>query len=172
MRAGKLNLFGWLRRRRRKSPSERLPWYRAPDYSGNLTEAEKRELDAFRMQVRHPAARYGDLPEEVKMYISGLQIEAYDLKQERAAGRAFTFSLAGAALLYINHFGFGTRDLIWPYVVGLALMIVPWIVYRFEWQKNADAFDFGSEGILMEWELDHVTKAKLAAKHASDPPPP
>jgi hypothetical protein len=57
--AGKLNLFGWLRRRRRKSSSERLPWYRAPDYSGNLTEAEKRQLDAFRMQARHPAARYG-----------------------------------------------------------------------------------------------------------------
>src|SRR5271166_3100234 len=41
----KMHLFGWLRRRQRKSPSERLPWYRAPDYSGDLIEAEKRELE-------------------------------------------------------------------------------------------------------------------------------
>jgi hypothetical protein len=50
-----VNLFGWLRRRQRQSSSERLPWYRAPDYSGNFTEAEKRALDAFRVQARHPA---------------------------------------------------------------------------------------------------------------------
>jgi hypothetical protein len=79
--AGKLNLFSWLRRRRRKSSSERLPWYRAPDYSGNLTEAEKRELHAFRMQARHPAYQYGDLPEHVESYIARLEIEAYDLSR-------------------------------------------------------------------------------------------
>jgi hypothetical protein len=98
------------------------------------------------------------------MYISGLEIEAYDLKQERSAGRAITFSLAGAALLYADHFGFTPRDSIWDYVVGIALVIVPWIAYRFEWQKNADAFGPASEGILKEWELDYITKAHLAAK--------
>ena len=35
---------------KRKRKSEWLPWYRAPDYKGDLTEAQKRELDAFRMQ--------------------------------------------------------------------------------------------------------------------------
>jgi hypothetical protein len=64
---------------KRESSSKRLPWYRAPNYSGNLTEAEKRQLDALRMQAPHPAARYEDLPEEVQSYISGLAIEAYDL---------------------------------------------------------------------------------------------
>jgi hypothetical protein len=51
-------------------------------------------------------------------------------------------------------------------------MILPWIVYRSEWQKNADAFVPASENILMEWELNYITNSKLAAKHrASDPPP-
>ena len=95
---------------RRKS-SERPPWYRASGYRGKLTEAEKRELDAFRAQPSHPAFEYGELPEHVEMYISGLEIEAYDLKQARAFGRALTCSLIGAAVLYATHFGFSRREL-------------------------------------------------------------
>ena len=60
---------------------------------------------------------------------------------------------------------------IWDYLIGFALMIIPWIVYRSEWQKNADAFS-AYEGILKEWELDHITKAKLAAEHRANDPPP
>ena len=136
------------------------------------TEAEKRELDAFRMQARHPAYQYPDLPEHVEAYIARLEIEAYDLKQERAAGRALTTTLVGAAILYVIHFGIGPSDSIWGYLWGFALLIVPWVVCRMEWRKYADAFS-AHEGILMEWELDHVTKAKLAAKQqrANDPPP-
>ena len=104
------------------------------------------------------------------MYISGLEIEAYDLKQERAAGRAFTFFLAGAAILYVTHFGLGPRDSIWHYLVAIALLILPWLVYRYEWQKNADAFGHGSEGIQREWELSHITNARMTAKHRGDPP--
>jgi hypothetical protein len=160
--------FMW---RRRRKPSERLPWYRAPDYDGNLTEAEKRELDAYRSKPRHPAFEYEPLPEHVQMYISGLEIEAYDAKQERPVVRAIICSLAGAALLYANHYGFTPRDSILDYAFGIALVLVPWIAYRFEWQKNADAFDAGSsEGILKQWELDYISDAHLAAKRRGDPP--
>jgi hypothetical protein len=165
-----LNLFGWLRRRRHSSSSERLPWYRATDYSGNLTEAEKRKLDAFRVQLRHPAYEYGDLPAHVESYIAGLEIEAYDFKQARAAARAFATALVGAAVLYVTRFGIGPFDSIWGYLGGLALLIIPWIAYHSEWQKNADAFSaYG--GILKEWELDHITNSRIAAKHSSSDPP-
>jgi exonuclease I len=36
--------------RRKKKQPEHLPWYRARNYKGNLTEDEKRQLDFFRMQ--------------------------------------------------------------------------------------------------------------------------
>ena len=166
-----MNLFGWLRRRQRQSSSERLPWYRAPDYSGNLTEAEKGELDAFRMQAHHPASE-PELPEHVELCITGLQLDVYDLKQERAAVRAFTTTLVGAAILYIAHFGAGPSNSIWSYLGGLALMILPWIVYRSEWRKNADANLFVSEAILMEWELQYIANAKMAARRRANDPPP
>jgi hypothetical protein len=157
----------------RPKSSERPPWYRAPGYRGKLTEAEKRELDGFRARPGHPAFEYGELPEHVEMYISGLAIEAHDLKQARTFGRAITCSLIGAAVLYATHFGFTftPRDSIWDYVFGIALLIVPWIAYRFEFQRNADAFGHTSEGVLEEWELDYITKAHLAAKQRFTDPP-
>jgi hypothetical protein len=169
--ACRVNLFGWLRRGQRKSSSERLPWYRAPDYSGNLTEAEKRELDASRVQARHPAYQHGELPEHVESYIAGLEIEAYDLKQARAAACALAATLVGAAVLYVTHFGIRPSDSIWDYLIGLAFIILPWFAYRSEWRKNADAFS-AHGGILKEWELDHITKARLAAKRRANDPPP
>src|SRR5262245_48784989 len=69
------------RRTKKKQPTEHLPWYRERNYTGNLTEVEKRQLDAFRMQEKHPAADYDDLPEEVKRYIGSLEMEVYDNKQ-------------------------------------------------------------------------------------------
>jgi hypothetical protein len=77
--------------------NEWLPWYRRKGYKGNLTEEEKRILDSFRMKEPHPAARYWQLPEEVQSYISRLQIELYDKKQDGAAGKALV--LTGVAAL-------------------------------------------------------------------------
>ena len=42
------------------------PWYRRKEYKGNLTEEEKRHLDSFRLDEKHPAAAVEDLPEEVQ----------------------------------------------------------------------------------------------------------
>ena len=68
---------------RKKKPIERLPWYRARNYRGDLTENEKRQLDSFRMRREHPAASYDTLPGEVKVYMGELTLEIYDTKQER-----------------------------------------------------------------------------------------
>jgi len=45
---------------KRKRIAEWLPWYRGRNYKGDLTEAEKHQLDALRMQPTHPAARWED----------------------------------------------------------------------------------------------------------------
>jgi hypothetical protein len=74
---------------RPKKQREVLPWYRARGYKGDLTEAEKREVDSFRVLPKHPAAQYEDLPDEVQQYIAEVEIERYDLKQDKAAASAF-----------------------------------------------------------------------------------
>lgn len=35
---------------KREQRTEFLPWYRVPGFKGKVSEAEKRQLDAFRMQ--------------------------------------------------------------------------------------------------------------------------
>jgi tRNA (mo5U34)-methyltransferase len=61
----------WKWKRRRKP--ERLPWRCPQNYKGELTEAEKRRLDAFRMQPKHTSAQLDDLPEEVRDYAETLR---------------------------------------------------------------------------------------------------
>jgi hypothetical protein len=82
----------------RKRKADWVPWYRERKYKGNLTEAEKRQLDAFRTQPKHAAASSDDLPEEVQSYLSGIEMELYDKKQEGVAARAFLYSAIGAGL--------------------------------------------------------------------------
>ena len=92
--------------RRKKQQSEPLPWYRAPDYTGDLTENEKRQLNSFRMRERHPAATYDDLPLEVQRHIAGLQIELYDKTQEALVLPALLVSGVGAFFLVRYIFGY------------------------------------------------------------------
>jgi hypothetical protein len=86
----------------KRKQQEWVPWYRARNYKGNLTEAEKRQLDAFRTQPKHPAATFDDLPEEAQGYLSGIRLELYDKKQDGAASRAFVMSAIGAGVLFLN----------------------------------------------------------------------
>lgn len=94
-------------------------------------EAEKRQRDAFRMQDRHPAASYHDLPEEVRSYIYRIEIENYDFKQERAVGGPMFASVLGAAILGVNYLGVDIQPigLIWPYASGLLMLIAPWFLH-------------------------------------------
>jgi hypothetical protein len=148
---------------KRKKIAEWVPWYRAPNYDGTLTEAEKRELDAFRMQPKHPSAQYDDLPDEVQQYISKIQVELYDQKQDRASSRALFLSATGAALLYLTYKGcLDAAPLM--YVGAALLLVVPWFYYRYEWNRNAEEFHPSNleyptdEAIRKEWELDYITR--------------
>jgi hypothetical protein len=147
---------------------EVAPWYRARAYRGNLTEAQKRELDAFRTQPKHPAARYEDLPEEVQAYIARLETEAYDLKQEKAVSLALACNAVGLALLYFHYFGALALSTFWTWTLGLLLVIVPWFVYRHQWNKNAEEFmpDYigagrdspANEALQKEWDVGHLAR--------------
>jgi hypothetical protein len=153
---------------KRKQDTEWLPWYRVPGFKGKISEAEKRQLDAFRMQKRHPAATMGDLPEEVRLYIVRLELENYDFKQERAVGGPMIAGLLGAASLSVSYFGVHIQpaDSIWPYFLGLVLLIVAWSLYRREWKRNADELfpqrrggpNLTDENIRKEWELEYLTR--------------
>jgi hypothetical protein len=161
---------------RRKKQREVLPWYRDPGYRGPLTEAQKRELDAFRMQPTHPAARYEDLPDEVQAHIARLEVENYDQKQYQVVTRLIVSNLVGAALVYFYFFGTPNLSNGWLLAWGLGLLIVPWFTYPRQWRKNADEFitDYLSEGrdspanesLKKEWEISHVSRRAISDRNA------
>jgi hypothetical protein len=156
----------WRKRKKKKEP---LPWYRMPDFKGNLTEDEKRELDSFRYRaehegVAHPAASFSDLPEEVGSYISKLEIELYDKIQEQLVGRCFLLSGLGAFLL-LNYFGWFTLNYhsAERLLFGAVLLLVPWVYYPIKWRKNADQhLGEADEAIREQWELNHIVNKKIA----------
>ncbi|MGO4440604.1 hypothetical protein [Rhizobium sp. RAF56] len=157
--------------RRRKNTAEKLPWYRAPGYSGNLTEAEKRQLDAFRMQKRHPAPDYDDIPRTAQMILSRLEIENYDLKQENAFSKALVGSLVGAAVLYVNHYGIQPAHSIGWFIFGALFVIVPWVFHKFQYDKiSEEFFPRGAppihEELLKEWELQFIVHQKIEREKA------
>jgi hypothetical protein len=150
-----------------KRKAEWLPWYRARNYKGNLTEDEKRHLDAFRMQPKHPAAAFDDLPEEVQSYISRLELDLYDKKQDGAVAQAFVVSAIGAGMLLLNYKTCFASPTIWTNLGGILLLISPWFVYRYRWHKNAEKFTPRDapgrpteEGIRLEWELNYIARVR------------
>jgi hypothetical protein len=150
-----------------KSKSEWVPWYRARSYKGNLSEAEKRQLDAFRMQPRHPAAMFDDLPEEVQNYVNRIELELYDKKQEGAARRAIVLSAVGAVLLFLNYKGCSVAPDTWSNIGGVLLLLTPWPVYWYQWRKNAEEFlptdtpgRTTGESIRQERELNYLAHSR------------
>lgn len=162
--------------KKREEKAEWLPWYRAQNYKGNMTEAEKRQLDAFRAQPEHPAMRTEDLPEEVQDYIKKIELELYDYKQQYAVGQAFFYSLIGAALLALHYTGCLTATP-WKYALDVLILVSPWFFYRYRWKKNAAEFlpsknDFSNptdEAIRKEWEINYLTAMHQQQR---DAPPP
>lgn len=149
--------------RKREARAEWLPWYRSRDYKGNLTEAQKRQLDAFRSQAKHPAARAEDLPQEVQNYINGIELALYDCRQQEAVTKALFVSFIGALLFALRYSGYLSAPA-WSYAFDVLLLVVPWVFYRREWKNNAEAFlpsqkdapNPTDEGIRKEWELNHI----------------
>ena len=152
-----------------RSIPEWLPWYRASKYKGDLTEAEKRQLDAFRMRPKHPAAMPDDLPDEVQQYIDRIQLELYVRKQRAAATRGLVFSPIGAALLLLNYKNYVVPT-IWSNLGGALLLCCPWLIYWYVWRKNAEDFmptgtpsRAAEEGIRQEWEHTYIARARSRA---------
>lgn len=153
----------------RRKKKERLPWYRAPNLKGNLTEDEKRELDSFRYRaehegVAHPAASFSDLPEEVGSYISKLEVELYNKSQESLVASCLLISAAGAFLL-LNYFGWFTPDYhsAETLLFGAALLLVPWVYYPIKWRKNAEQhLGEADEAIRTQWESNYIINKKMA----------
>jgi LPXTG-motif cell wall-anchored protein len=164
--------------RKRKRKKEWLPWYRARDYKGDLTEAEKRQLDAFRTQPTHPAARLDQLPEEVRDYIREIDLELYERK-EQEVGLMILLGLSGAVLLVLNYFGvLAATSVNWSYVGGALLLAAAWFFYKRRRHKNKTAEEPDGiairptdEAILRAWELNYIVEARMAAQEASQPSP-
>jgi hypothetical protein len=162
-------------KKRQKKP-EWLPWYRAQNYKGTIPEAEKRQLDAFRAQPKHPAMRTEDLPEEVQNYIHQVEWELYDHRQQYAAGQAFFCSLIGAALLAL-HFTRRLTATPWIYAFDILILVSPWFFYRYRWKKNAEEFlpsgkdvpNPTDEAIRKEWEINYLTAMHQQQRDAASP---
>ena len=161
----------WRKRKKRDS----VPWYRATNYRGNLAEDEKRELDSFRHQakshgVKHPAATCSNLPEEVGLYISKLQIELYDKIQENLVSRCLLISGVGAFLL-LNYFGwispkYNSTEF---FLFGAVLLLAPWVYYPIKFRKNADQhMGDTDESIRTEWELNYIVNKKMTKSSVAE----
>jgi len=152
-----------------KRKTEFLPWYRARNYKGNLTEAQKRDLDSFRAQETHPAADYDSLPTEVQHYINKLEMEIYDSKQQKIAARTLFVIGIGVLLALQMYFG-GLEATPWRYAASALFIVVPWFVYSYAFKKNAKEFmpdDPGpnsptDEGLRMEWEIEYLGRQRQA----------
>ena len=116
--------------------SDQMPWYRQPGYDGDLSETQKRLLDQVRARSRHPAARAEDLPAEALSYIKALEFNLYQAKQQQLIGRTLLVSLFGAAVLYLTYYGYRPGTSNWDYVVGFAVLILPWFLYLRENRKQ------------------------------------
>jgi len=162
--------------KKRDEKPEWLPWYRAQNYKGNLTEAEKRQLDVFRAQPKHSAMRTEDLPEEVQNYINQIELKLYDHRQQYAFGQAFFYRLIGAALLALHYTGCLTATP-WIYAFDVLLLVSPWFFYRYRWKKNAEEFlpsekdvpNPTDEAIRKEWELNYLTAIHQQQRDAASP---
>lgn len=162
----------------RKRKSEWLPWYRQKDYKGDLTEAEKRQLDAFRASGEHPSANPGSLPEEVKGYISNIESEKYDRKSDSRFHNTVMITVAGLQMIYIFYL---RHD---EYRV-FGYIIIPILIALFWWQNHLESVrdldDYlpppGSdkpfptdEGIRREWELRYIFESRQAARRGEARP--
>jgi len=69
---------------------EHLPWYRAKNYRGDLTEREKQLLDDLRSRGDEQATKSDELPADVQGYIKHLEFELEEKRrQSNFNGSAF-----------------------------------------------------------------------------------
>ena len=154
---------------------EWVPWYRRKEYKGNLTEEEKRYLDSFRLEEKHPAAAVENLPGEVQAYLSELELAVYDARQDGIASSAFLFTGIGVLLLYLTYCEIVWLPLLGGYIAGGVMIILAWINYSREWKKNAAGlwikddgkgvpFSRTEEKLQEYWELEAINRYRKRQK--------
>jgi len=162
----------------KRNKVEWLPWYRRKQYRGNLTEAEKRQLDDFRASEMHPATDPATLPEDVRSYINRIEFESYDRKGDLLLSGTLIYTAIGVGLCVLAYYGhsyFGSLS----YVLAVALVIASWVRQRVLWKGLSEEFlpseDSGipnqtDEGIITEWEQSYIVESRRAARENSNHP--
>ncbi len=142
--------------------AERLPWYRAKGYDGTLTEGDKRQLDAFRMQDKHHATDRFDLPEDVQGYINKLEFDLIDLKRQNSLNASSLTTVAAIAFSYYSYLGNGWANEYVIYTLSVVLIIFAWWKHRkkdkilVEELVPSGSYDPTNEAIMREWEVDYI----------------
>ncbi len=145
-----------------------VPWYRQKSYHGNLSEEEKRHLDAFYQLDQHPAVYHGDLPEEASRYINELECELHQERQDSAVTKFFAMIGIGLAVFYVTYNGLGWLGNI-GYLVGAVIIVFALYQYYQAHSRNSDWFmpkyegdnapvSLTEEKLFEHWDLDEITR--------------
>lgn len=138
---------------------EDLPWYRGKGFKGNLTENEKRLLDSFRIDNKHPCTSNANIPEDVHALLIRLVVERQEDKLGSFSGK-YTAIIGIAAfviyLWYIDYLEISTSSL----VVGGAGVVCLCVLYSFEYKKYSKILNIREE-IKKEWELKYIEELRI-----------
>ena len=134
---------------KKRTPTEKLPWYRRRNYKGDLTEQDKVELDSFRLAAMKPggvcrATDVSELPDDVLSYIAKLEIELHDSLGSSIFGRALAYAVVGAFIV-ASSLGWTPKyeSQIWPWF-GVLLIVLAIVYYFWEEKRLRDS------GVLLD----------------------
>lgn len=135
-------------------------WYRKS--KAKVSPADAAYFDDLRASGRHPAAEFGDLPEEAQSVIAAMEVQHLDLARERYLSSGALWFLIGIAALALAHFGgIGRYVLVnsgsWDYVMGLFFVALG--IIRLVQGQRYDLPDV-NERLREEWEIDYVVSRK------------
>lgn len=135
-------------------------WYRKP--KARVSPADAAYFDDLRTSDHHPAAEFGDLPEEAQSVIAAMEVQHLDLARERYFSSGALWLLIGAAALAFAHFGGVGRYVLidpvgWDYVMGFFFVALG--IVRFVQGQRFDLPEV-NERLREEWEIDYVVNRK------------
>lgn len=140
-----------------------------------MPEAEKRMLDALRIQPNHPATTNEDLPEAAKSYINELEVNVYGLHQQLILLRTVGQMGIGAFFLYASFYDIKPADDLFTRLITIALLVIPVIWAIRDWKRNSDrllpeegSWNSTDEQLRYHWELDYISKQHIRAEYAEE----
>lgn len=156
----------WVRRMTKKG--EWLPWYRQKGYKGDLTEDEKKYLDAFTLMPEHPAASEDSLPEEVRDYIADLEFQLHDTKRDTLYLQALVSMGVGAYCVYEAALGDAWTGSPLSYLIGFSLIFYTPFYLRKETRRLSNELLLKTEtggpettsdvGIRRHWDMMAISR--------------